>query len=90
MIDRERGDPVVTGEWDAYGNTEADPFHFCTFPDCGCDGARLCQARNGANDNASRCNVEGMCTRKDRAASRARIELLELCIPAAATHKEGV
>lgn len=28
---------------DDYGNTESD-FRFCSFPDCGCDGARLCMA----------------------------------------------
>ncbi len=26
---------------DKYGNTEYQ-FDFCSFPDCGCDGARLC------------------------------------------------
>lgn len=43
---------------DRYGNTEADPFAFCTFPDCGCDGARLCQARSGPNMGASVLNLE--------------------------------
>ena len=38
-------------EVDEYGNTE-DDFLFCSFPDCGCDGSRLCMAPNGAN-NAS-------------------------------------
>jgi hypothetical protein len=32
-------------EVDDYGNTEDDFLH-CCFPDCGCDGARLCMAGN--------------------------------------------
>lgn len=63
---------------DEYGNTEADPFEFCTFPNCGCDGERLCQARSGANANAVRCNVEGMYQRGDRRARRAKMELIAL------------
>lgn len=43
---------------DAYGNTE-NQFDYCSFPDCGCDGARLCMAREPNND-ASLGNVEGM------------------------------
>lgn len=33
---------------DAYGNTAYD-FKYCSFPDCGCDGARLCMAGNPNN-----------------------------------------
>ena len=64
---------------DEFGNTEADPFQFCTFPNCGCDGERLCQAKSGANDNARMCNVEGMYQRKDRIALRAKMGLIALC-----------
>ena len=54
---------------DDYGNTEAQ-FDNCCFPDCGCDGARLCMAGN-ASDKAMRMNVENMWsgkTKKQRAA----------------------
>ena len=60
---------------DGYGNTE-DQFDFCSFPDCGCDGARLCMAGE-ASPRATRQNVEGMWglkTRKQRAA------VLDLCV----------
>lgn len=43
---------------DAYGNTE-DQFQYCCFPDCGCDGARLCMAGE-ASEDACNGNVEGM------------------------------
>ena len=43
---------------DAYGNTE-NQFDHCSFPDCGCDGARLCMA-GSASDRALTQNVEGM------------------------------
>ena len=43
---------------DAYGNTEAQ-FNYCCFPDCGCDGARLCMAGE-ASARATEQNVEGM------------------------------
>lgn len=46
-------------EVDAWGNTE-DQFGYCCFPDCGCDGERLCMAKSGASENAQECNVEGM------------------------------
>ena len=49
-------------EIDAYGNTEND-FRFCCFPDCGCDGARLCMA-GSASERASEYNVEGMYSSK--------------------------
>ena len=49
-------------EVDEYGNTE-DSFQYCSFPDCGCDGARLCMAGE-ASDAAASGNVEGMWTGK--------------------------
>lgn len=48
---------------DAYGNTE-DQFDYCSFPDCGCDGSRLCMASNGASERAISQNVEAMWTGK--------------------------
>lgn len=51
-------------EIDAYGNTEND-FNSCSFPDCGCDGARLCMAPSGASEQSARYNVEGMYRLKD-------------------------
>lgn len=44
---------------DNYGNTEAQ-FENCCWPDCGCDGARLCMAPSGASERAMKGNVEGM------------------------------
>lgn len=49
-------------EVDSYGNTE-DQFDYCCFPDCGCDGARLCMAGD-ASRLALSGNVEGMWTGK--------------------------
>jgi hypothetical protein len=48
---------------DKYGNLldedgSIDRLIFCCFPDCGCDGARLCDAENGASDRAIRHNIE--------------------------------
>jgi len=43
---------------DGYGNTEAQ-FGRCCYPDCGCDGARLCAAGD-ASEFAMFSNVEGM------------------------------
>lgn len=46
---------------DSYGNDiNGDSIEFCCFPDCGCDGARLCQAENGPSDYCQEGNVEGM------------------------------
>lgn len=42
---------------DQYGNTGNDITN-CCFPDCGCDGARLCMARNGASYSAMTLNRE--------------------------------
>lgn len=52
-------------EVDRYGNTEAQ-FDNCCFPDCGCDGSRLCMAPSGATDRAVEQNVEGMYRTKTR------------------------
>lgn len=59
-FDHEPGEtcPQCNEAVDSYGNTESD-FQNCCFPDCGCDGARLCMAGE-ANENARGCNVEGM------------------------------
>lgn len=48
-------------ECDNYGNPiDGDRIIYCCFPDCGCDGARLCMAEKGASDRALSQNVEGM------------------------------
>lgn len=60
---------------DRYGNTEGD-FRSCSFPDCGCDGERLCMAPSGASDHARDVNVEGMYRRRDYAAQKAKMSLL--------------
>jgi len=44
---------------DGYGNTE-DMLTYCCFPDCGCDGQRLCCAIEGPSEYAATANVEGM------------------------------
>jgi hypothetical protein len=44
---------------DDYGNpSSGDRVIYCTFPDCGCDGARLCQAEKGASSCAAMLNIE--------------------------------
>lgn len=50
-------------EIDGYGNTTND-FKFCSYPDCGCDGARLCMAGE-ASERAGKYNVEGMYHSRD-------------------------
>ena len=60
---------------DKYGNTE-DQFDYCSFPDCGCDGARLCMAPQGPSDHASTGNVEGMWSGKTIEQRKAVFELL--------------
>lgn len=51
----------MTGpEYDDYGNKIDGDLIYCCFPDCGCDGARLCMAKRGASDLALGRNVEGM------------------------------
>ena len=54
---------------DDYGNTEAQ-FDYCSFPDCGCDGSRLCMAKRGPSDNANSGNVEGMWSNGSKLACR--------------------
>ena len=44
-------------EVDRHGNTE-DQFEFCSFPDCGCDGARNCMAPSGASRPSLTWNIE--------------------------------
>ncbi len=65
---------------DKYGNLMADLENGrmvnCCFPDCGCDGQRLCMAENGASENACRRNLEGMYSRTDKAAKEARIGIM--------------
>lgn len=64
-------------EVDCYGNTESD-FRNCCFPDCGCDGARLCMAGE-ANKDALKCNVEGMNRINTPRALQGRRDLRDLC-----------
>jgi hypothetical protein len=45
------------GEVDRYGNGP-DEQRYCSFPDCGCDGARLCQAEEGPHRGAMGLNIE--------------------------------
>lgn len=48
-----------TGKVDDYGNPfSGDRIIYCCFPECGCDGARLCQAEKGANSSARMMNIE--------------------------------
>lgn len=49
--------PVCGSPIDDYGNTEGE-FKFCCFPDCGCDGARLCIAPSGASSGSLSLNIE--------------------------------
>jgi hypothetical protein len=44
---------------DKYGNpTDGSRLIYCCFPDCGCDGARLCMAENGASSASLTLNLE--------------------------------
>lgn len=46
-------------EVDQYGNPlSGDRLIYCCFPDCGCDGARLCMAERGASGIACAMNIE--------------------------------
>jgi hypothetical protein len=47
----------ATQEVDKYGNGTDDQ-RYCSFPDCGCDGARLCQAEEGPHSGALSLNIE--------------------------------
>lgn len=59
---------------DAYGNTE-NSFKYCSFPDCGCDGARLCMAGE-ASERANGQNVEGMWSGKTEQQRKAVFDLI--------------
>lgn len=44
---------------DQYGNPlSGDRIINCCFPDCGCDGSRLCMAENGASSSACSLNID--------------------------------
>lgn len=46
-------------EVDKYGNpVDGGRLIYCCFPDCGCDGARLCMAEKGASECALTLNIE--------------------------------
>lgn len=68
---------------DDYGNQTIDgeivELIYCVHPDCGCDGARLCMAKNGASNRAIEQNVEGMYSRRDPAAQKAKAALILGC-----------
>ena len=53
---------------DEYGNTE-NRFDYCSYPNCGCDGARNCMAGE-ASEDALQCNVEGMWSSGSKKKSR--------------------
>jgi hypothetical protein len=61
-------------EVNEYGNTE-DQFDYCCFPNCGCDGSRLCMANNGASERALEQNVEGMWQGKTKKQREAVLKL---------------
>jgi hypothetical protein len=62
---------------DKYGNPlSGDRLIYCAFPDCGCDGARLCCAENGASDVCLDGNVEGMWSGKTKEGRNAVFKLL--------------
>lgn len=50
----------MTGdELDKYGNpVSGDRIIYCCFPDCGCDGSRLCCAENGPHSGSVALNFE--------------------------------
>ena len=62
-------------EVDDYGNTEAQ-LDNCCFPDCGCDGERLCMAPSGASSRARDQNVEGMWSGKTSKQRKAVFDLV--------------
>lgn len=70
-------DETVDEQEDEFGNPiNGDRLIYCCFPNCGCDGSRLCMAENGASDRACRQNVEGMYQRTDTEARLARWSLV--------------
>lgn len=49
----------MSKETDRYGNPiDGDRLIYCCFPDCGCDGARVCMAEKGASNTALTLNLE--------------------------------
>lgn len=78
--------PTCGFDVDEYGNTEADPIMFCAFPNCGCDGARLCMAERGPSEHSEDGNVEGMWSGKTHEQRRAAMELMSFV---ARKSKEG-
>ena len=71
-------------EIDEYGNTES-AFQFCCFPDCGCDGARLCMAGE-ASDRALGQNIEGMWNARHKSLEQRRA-IAELIVTTAKERK---
>ena len=62
---------------DEFGNPlDGDRLIYCSFPRCGCDGARLCMAENGASDEALGGNVEGMWSGKTKKQREAVFKLV--------------
>ena len=58
---------------DKYGNpTDGSRIVNCCFPDCGCDGARLCMAETGASSASLMLNLD-----RGESASVRRRELLK-------------
>lgn len=72
-------DQAIEEETDDYGNPiNGDRIIYCCFPDCGCDGARLCQAENGPSERCYKANVEGMWLKNDLKSKRGIAELLKI------------
>ena len=62
---------------DKYGNDiNGDKITYCCFPDCGCDGARLCMAENGASEISLDANIENMWNGTNRKSIIARGKLI--------------
>lgn len=76
-------------DFDDYGNEIDGELIYCVFPDCGCDGARLCMAKDGASNNACAANVEDMYRRTDKAAIQARMKLVGIVHESDKNKQEG-
>jgi hypothetical protein len=51
--------PQREPDTDEYGNPmDGSSQPYCCFPNCGCDGARLCMAENGPSGGAMALNLE--------------------------------
>ena len=71
---------------DKYGNpTDGSRLIYCCFPDCGCDGARLCMAENGASSGSLMLNLE-----RGESASAKRRDAMRRHIPKVGTIKRIV